>query len=109
MQQLLGLVLSIGVEATVVAFAARRLEADRLRLALVAVGATLLTHPFAWHGALAGYAYAPVPVVVIGVELAVIATEALAYRWVGRLSWRRALLASLLANAVSTAVGFLSW
>lgn len=109
MHQLLGLALSVAVEATVVALAAGRLEADRTRLALVAAGATLLTHPLAWHGALASYPYAPVPVVVVGIELAVTLAEACAYRWAANLSWRRALLASLLANVASTAVGFLSW
>ncbi|HBP20583.1 MAG TPA: hypothetical protein DEA08_22685 [Planctomycetes bacterium] len=109
MQQLIAVGVSIGVEAGVVALAAKRLEGQRGRLALVAAGATLLTHPFAWQAALWGYRHAPVWAVVLAVEALVTLAEACAYRAAGELSWRRALLASLLANVVSTALGLLSW
>lgn len=109
MQQLIALGVSIGVEAGVVALAAKRLEGRRGRLALVAAGATLVTHPFAWKAALLGYPHAPVWVVVLGVEALVTLAEACAYRAAGELPWRRALVASLLANAASTAFGLLIW
>jgi hypothetical protein len=40
-------------------------------------------------------------------ETGVVLVEAAVLAWVGGLGWRRGLLASLLANAVSTAVGLL--
>ena len=109
MEQLWALGVSVGVEAAVVALAARRLESGRARLALVAAGATLVTHPVAWQAALWGYRHAPVWATVLVVEALVTLGEACAYRAAGDLPWRRALLASLLANVASTALGILSW
>lgn len=109
MNQLGALALSIAIEALVLQLVARRLEADRWRLALVAAGGTLLTHPFAWRAMLAGYEHAPVGVVIGVVEVLVSAAEAVAYRFGADLSWRRAGAASLLANATSTALGILMW
>ena len=39
------------------------------------------------------------------VEAAVVVVESFGYRWIALLSWGRALLASLVANAASTGLG----
>lgn len=61
----------------------------------------LLTHPLAW-GAVLGLGWPLLPV-----EAAVTAAEALGYRVVTGLTWRRAGLVSLACNALTTVVGLL--
>ena len=71
----------------------RRVVGDALLL-------NLLTHPVAnmVHAAIGGG--------FVGIELGVIAVELLGYRAVTGLSWRRAALVAVVANAVTAA---LSW
>lgn len=107
MNQLEALALSIVIEAAVAAAAARRLERAPTVLALTACGATLLTHPVLWVGALACYRVAPVPVCVLVLEVAVALAEAAAYAGAARLPWRRALALSAVANAASCGVGLM--
>ena len=108
MPQAVALVMSIAIEA-VVAFALIR--ASRWgrggNAALAAALGTLVTHPIAW--ALVprmepplGYAGA-----IALVESVVVLAESVAYRVIVPLAWRRALAASLVANAASTTAGLL--
>jgi hypothetical protein len=77
-----------------------------LPLALVAIGATALTHPLAWY-AITHRGSVPYGWAVLAVEAGVVALEALAYWLCACLDARRALSVSLLANATSAAVGLL--
>jgi hypothetical protein len=70
--------------------------------------ATLLSHPLAWGGislTMPSLGYWPA---VLGMEALVALAEAPAWRLMVPLPWRRALLGSLVVNALSTAVG-LGW
>jgi hypothetical protein len=108
MSQITALVLSIAIEA-VIAFALVRGLAwgNGLRAAAAAAVGTLVTHPFAWRGipqleVVIGYGWA-----VAVVETGVVLAESIAYRLLVPLDWRRALIASLIANGASTAAGLL--
>ena len=106
MSQTAALVLSIAIEA-IVAFALIRALGwgSGLNAALAASLGTLVTHPIAWvlilrvEGPI-GYAGA-----VALTETGVVLAESVAYRLLVPLAWRRSLLASLIANASSTAAG----
>lgn len=79
------------------------------RVLLVSACASLLTHPFAWRVALA-LPPAQYREGLVGLELGVVAVEAVVYRTGLRLGWRRALGLSLAANAFSAGVGgLLPW
>jgi hypothetical protein len=108
MSQIAALALSIAIEA-VVAFALIRVLGwgSSLNAALAATLGTLITHPIVWFlipslEAPIGYAGA-----VALVEAGVVLAESVAYRLIVPLSWRRSLVASLIANAASTAAGIL--
>jgi hypothetical protein len=108
MSQLEALILSIAIEAVVAFALVRGLRwGGGWRAALSAALGTLASHPVAWPAMLAliaplGY-WAALAVVESGVVLA----ESVAYRLIVPLRWRRALLASLVANAASTGAGLL--
>lgn len=72
----------------------------RRRTALDSLFANLTTHPLAW------YLYGAGLVPWVPLEVGVAAAEALVYRAVTRLPWRRALAASALANGVTAALSF---
>jgi len=100
------LFLSIAIEAAVAFALVRGLGwGGGARAALAATVGTLFTHPFVWHfvprlEAAFGYAAA-----VALAETGVVLAESVAYRVILPLRWRRALLASLVANAASTGAG----
>jgi hypothetical protein len=108
MPQAVALVLSIATEAVVAFALIRALRWGRgVHAALAATVGTLITHPIVW--ALVprlepplGYAGA-----VALIESGVVLAESVAYRVIVPLGWRRALAASLVANAASTAAGLL--
>ncbi len=108
MSQTTALVTSIAIEA-MVAFGLIRAVGwgSGLNAALAASLGTLVTHPIAWvliprlEGQI-GYGGS-----VALVESGVVLAESVAYRLVVPLVWRRALVASLIANAASTAAGLL--
>jgi len=90
------------VPLVVIIARARRWAPDGLsRLALVAVGATLFTHPLLW--AVLGDTR-DLPIVVFA-ELVVTALEAAAYAWGAGLGARRGIAISLLANGASFMAG----
>ncbi|MBK8979155.1 MAG: hypothetical protein IPM29_24940 [Planctomycetes bacterium] len=91
----LALLLTLAVEVPLVcAVAGRRRWPD-------ALGANLLSHPLAWLAVSRGVAgFWPV-------EAAVISLEAVVYRAVTRLPYRRALGASALANGATIAIALL--
>jgi hypothetical protein len=108
MSQTAALVTSIAVEAVVAFMLIRALGwGSGLNAALAASLGTLVTHPVAWvliprlEGPI-GYAGS-----VALVESGVVLAESIAYRLVVPLVWRRALTASLIANAASTVAGLL--
>ena len=102
------LILSVVIEACVAAILVWRMKwASPIRAALVAAACTLVTQPLAWQGVIAlwdplGYW----PSVAL-VEAAVWATEAFAYRF-GGFSMRRSIVLSLVVNAASATIGFIS-
>jgi hypothetical protein len=108
MSQTTALVLSIAIEAVIAFALVRGLSwGSGLHAAAAAAVGTLVTHPFAWHGisrleGVIGYGSA-----VAVVETGVVLAESIAYRLIVPLAWRRALIASLIANAASTAAGLL--
>lgn len=108
MSQLEALLLSIALEAPLALLLIRltKPDFDRPRLALIAVGVTLLTHPFAWqlNQDLAHVAMVPR---MAFIELAVVFIEGLIFSHWGRLGWARGFAISLAANAFSFGVGLL--
>lgn len=108
MTQTAALVLSIAIEAALAFAMIRGLGwGDGLNAALAASLGTLITHPVVWYAvprlsAPLGYAGA-----VALVETGVVLAESVPYRLIVPLPWRRALPASLVANAASTAAGLL--
>lgn len=98
--------LTLACEISVALLMARSVTRPRLLLAVTS--ANCLTHPFAWalamrlspHTYLAGLGL---------IELTVVVTEALCYRWWLRLRSGRAIALSLLANATSLGTGWLLW
>jgi hypothetical protein len=107
--QTMAMLASMGLEALAAAALLRATGWGRpWRGAAAAVLGTLLSHPLAWGGislAQERLGYWPA---VLGVEALVALAEAPAYRVLVPIPWRRALLAALLANAISTAAG-LGW
>jgi hypothetical protein len=75
------------------------------RAALAATVGTCVTHWAAWSAVIWLMDSINYAAVVVVVEAAVVLVESLAYRWIAYLSWNRALLASLIANAASTGLG----
>lgn len=75
----------------------------RPRAAIDSLLVNTFTHPLAW------LAVAHLPGSWIPVEVAVAATEALAYRLVSGMPWRRAACAAALANGVTAALSLLWW
>jgi hypothetical protein len=108
MTEPLALLLSVLVEAPVAHLLVARLGWGRPgRAALAAALGTVCSHPFAWSFSLTladRLGYWPSVMVT---EAAVVVFESLGYLVLVPLPPRRALLASLVANAASTAFGFL--
>jgi hypothetical protein len=108
MTQTQALILSIAVEAAVAFVLIRALGwGSGLNAALAASLGTLITHPVVWHAVprleeTIGYAGA-----VALAESGVVLVESIPYRLIVPLAWRRALIASLVANGASTAAGLL--
>jgi hypothetical protein len=108
MTQTAALTLSIAIEAVLAFALVRGLRwGGGIRAALAATVGTLITHPCVWYAVprledSIGYASA-----VALVESGVVLAESVAYRLIVPLPWRRALVASLIANAASTAAGLL--
>jgi hypothetical protein len=108
MTQTAALTLSIAIEAVLAFALVRGLRwGGGIRAALAATIGTLITHPLVWFAVPRledpiGYAGA-----VALVESSVVLAESIPYRLIVPLSWRRSLLASLIANAASTAAGLL--
>ncbi len=107
--QSLAMLASLALEAMVAAALLRAAGWGRpWRGALAAVAGTLVSHPFAWAGISLGMAPLGYWPAVLGVEALVVLAEASAYRLLVPMPWRRAVLAALLANALSSAAG-LGW
>jgi hypothetical protein len=106
MTELQALLLSIVIEAAVAAALVGALRwGSPLRAAFAASLATLMTHWFAWHGVLWLEAPLGYRAAVLIVESAVVVCESFVYLAIVPLPPRRAFIASLIANAASTAAG----
>jgi uncharacterized protein (DUF486 family) len=112
MTQFSALVLSLLIEVPIVLALGRLLESAGTlrwrRLALVGCAATLITHPFAWHGVYILRAWLPSywPRVLV-VEFGVALVEGLLYALVARMGHRRGQVLSWTANAASFGIGLL--
>lgn len=96
--------ITMAVEAGVCLAIAPFFGAKRWRVALVAIGATALTHPTIWHGAHWVHRWAGDFTIAIIEAFAVLA-EMVAYRVFATPLWRDAFLLSLIANIVSFGLG----
>ncbi len=98
-------VLTLVVEAPLVAFLLRRAEPDLVRLGVLFVFANLATHPVVWYVMSQLYLVGTVEYTVVA-ETWAIAAEAVFYGAAIRgLSARRALAVAVTANAASFVVG----
>jgi hypothetical protein len=105
------MLLSIAIEAPIVLALGRASSRDEptVRLLMVAIGATLVTHPFAWYGVPAlGPALGAWPAFGV-VELAVAVVESVFYAQIAGLGWRWGLAAGFVSNSVSAGYGVLIW
>lgn len=100
MNDVIAVAVTLLLETACVALVARRRDAALL---LAVLGANLVTVPIFWMSlaALGGG-----PAALVALEVAVVLAEWLIYRLVLRLPPARALVASLLANALSFLAGF---
>ena len=111
MNQLAALILSLSIEVPCVWALCRLLgwvKAERTRgLVVCAFAATLLTHPFAWHGneAMAGHLGFPVRATIV--ETAVILVEGMLYTRVLSLDWMKGLSLAVAANVTSFGLGLI--
>lgn len=105
------MLLSIAMETPIVLAISRAASRDEpsVRLLMVAVGATLVTHPFAWYGMQALHGplgmWPALSVVELGVGLA----ESVFYAQIAGLGWRWGFAAGFASNAVSAGYGVLMW
>ncbi len=109
MSQLEAMLLSLLVEVPLALGLAALLRwtrgAELGRLALVALSATLISHPFAWFANEHLTIYWPARAAII--EVSVTLLEAALYAWLGRLGPWRGLAVSALANGGSFGIGLL--
>ncbi|MCB9780612.1 MAG: hypothetical protein H6742_18740 [Alphaproteobacteria bacterium] len=106
MTQLQALGLTLLFELPVVALLCARWKPDWARLMVVAAAASLVTHPFAWHGIRALQAATGSFAVAAAVgEPLVALVEGLLYAKVAGLGWRRGLFVGAAANAFSFGLG----
>jgi hypothetical protein len=104
--------LSLAIEAPVAVLVAAlgfRLRGARVLVlvALAAVAGTALTHPVVWSGVLALAPRIGWEAATAAFEVFAVAGETLVYRLAAALSWRRALLVSVVANVASFGAGLM--
>lgn len=101
-------VLTLVVETPIVVAVLRRGEPDLVRLALIAIIANLATHPAVWF-VFTQLFLVGTPQYVLAAEAWAVAVEAAVYLVVIRgVGTRRAVTASVLANAASIVAGLLA-
>jgi hypothetical protein len=101
-------VLTLVVETPIVVAVLRRREPDLVRLALIAIIANLATHPAVWF-VFTQLFLVGTPQYVLAAEAWAVAVEAAVYLVVIRgVGTRRAVTASVLANAASIVAGLLA-
>lgn len=74
-------------------------------LALIAIAATLITHPFVWFLFAAGEGYLNYELRLVLIELLVVGVEAVAFHWGTRYPLRRSVILSLMTNSASLLFG----
>ena len=109
MSQLEALALTLVVELAVVAAFAIGLRfwprPAWPRALAIAAAASLLSHPFAWWANTVALVTIPFHERAAIIELAVVGAEAILYAVAAGLSWPRAVVVALVANAASFGVG----
>jgi hypothetical protein len=104
------LVLSAAVEGPI-AFLIVRLtrwpSRGALHVGLASCVATAVTHPQLWTAALWAYPRFPYWPAAIVLEALVMAVEGVLIAWMAKLTWRRAMLVSVVANSASCLAGFI--
>jgi hypothetical protein len=99
------LLLSILLEAIAAGILGRYWLDNPIKLAVVATGATLITHPFVWLLFAVGEEYLSYGLRLVLIETAVIEVEAIAFYWVMHYSIVKSLGLSLVVNGVSLLLG----
>lgn len=104
MQQWEALLASVTIEVAVVAAWCGLAQRPFVPFALVAAGATLISHPIAWTLVVRRDEPTYLASVIVA-EVLVIAFEALAFAFCGRLRPRAAVMIALLTNCASAGLG----
>jgi hypothetical protein len=111
MTQAGALALSIAIETPLALWLAQRTQKlsgkGRLLLVMVAVCATLFTHPIVWAGNQILSSYLAFPIRAAIVETFAVLMEAVIYWQVLRFFWSRSLQISLITNLASFGCGLL--
>jgi predicted permease len=98
--------LTLAVEAPLVIWLGHRLQRSIHRSIIAGLLPSLLTHPLAWQiwSRLSPHGYIEA---IALIEVAVFLIEAVVLRLLLHLTWRQALMVSMLANTASVGVGWL--
>jgi hypothetical protein len=109
LNQLTALFLSLVIEVPIVwSLSFNRVNhLGLVRILIIAICATVLTHPWVWSidELLAGYLSFPIRSAIV--ESGAIIVEAIVYRLLFELPWRRAILISIIANLASFSCGLI--
>ena len=106
--QSMALFFTLLLEVPVILFVARRWGVSGRRAFWAGVAMSSITHPIAWEAADMFYTETGWVLVWGLIEASVVLVEGILMRWWLRLSWRRAGMLSLLANAVTAIAGLLA-
>ena len=110
MHQVTALFISIAIEVPCSGIVLRLLRKPHYRRgALVAIGSTMLSHPFAWAANTVWLTGLPFAERALLIECGVVIFEAAFYIWLVPLRVREGFLVSLVANSASFGFGLLIW
>ena len=104
-QQFGALLLSLLLEAFMAVIVGYGWWGHPYTLAMIAIAATLITHPFVWFLFAAGEEYLNYGLRLVFIELLVVGVEAVAFHWGARYPLRRSVLLSLMTNSASLLFG----
>jgi hypothetical protein len=112
MTQLLGLLISWGIELPVVLIAYYSTKQSSSResicnISMIVCAATLFTHPLAWESNQILIPYMEFPLRVALIETFVILAEGILYAIILKLGWQKGFFLSLIANGSSFLGGLL--
>ena len=104
-QQFGALLLSLLIEAFMAVIVGYGWWDHPYTLAMIALAATLITHPVVWFLFAAGEGYLNYGLRLVFIELLVVGVEAVAFHWGTRYPLRRSVLLSLMTNSASLLFG----